>query len=166
MLRRGDSGVTGMGWRVLRNALVDCNLSDEDRLGSALLPAHRVIQRSVLLKPAPGAFGPGPLATLWPLALNMAACCNPGPTDQQLPKTSVNTSTQSLDESGAKASKDDPPSRVRKVRRGWRDDQAEVEETVRVLVQNPGVQPQSWDHQGVICGLKAKYPMPMMATTA
>jgi hypothetical protein len=32
-----------------------------------------------------------------------------------------------LDRSGAEASEDGPPSRVWKVRSGWRDDQAEVE---------------------------------------
>ena len=46
-------------------------------------------------------------------------------------------SAQGLDRSGAEESQDHPPSRIRKVRCGWRDDQAEVEETVGVLGENP-----------------------------
>ena len=36
-------------------------------------------------------------------------------------------SAQGLDRSGAKEPEDHPPSRIRQVRRGWRDDQAEIE---------------------------------------
>ena len=53
--------------------------------------ALRATQRSVLLRPASGAFGPGPLAPLWPLALDVACLLHPRPpADQQFTKMSVN----------------------------------------------------------------------------
>src|ERR1017187_6665267 len=45
-------------------------------------------------------------------------------------------SGQSLDRSRTKESEDDSPSRVRQVRSGWRDDQAEVEEAVAFPTQS------------------------------